>query len=149
MLTSPFDWLAAAIKYFIVGPREEPVASDRLNVTDSGFDRWELATSKRVAHVAWSAVQEICTYKRDCFAYDEIRLSFRCAGGGWDEVSEQDDGFEELKKAMEANFPEIPKDWFGKVMLPPFATNMTTLWQRNPPQNPNGTDSSKMAARDS
>ena len=80
--------------------------------------------------VQWSDVVEICAFKRDLFAIDEICFGFRlkdtqqllCAG-------EQDVGFENLQPEMEQKFSGIRRDWFREVAGPAFAENWTLLWQ--------------------
>ena len=80
--------------------------------------------------VSWSSVLTIATYKRDLFTYDDICLAFEVGPGRWVEVSEEEAGFAELAKAVERAFPEVPGDWFGTVMLPPFEANRCVLWRK-------------------
>jgi len=75
----------------------------------------------------WAEVSEIRTYKVDCFAYDDICLSFN-VDGLWFEVSEQDDIFRTVVEIVEQRFPGIPHDWYREVMLPAFETNDRVLW---------------------
>ena len=78
---------------------------------------------------SWREVEEIQTFKRDLFSYDEICLSFRVSDV-WYEFWESDAGFQQLAELMQAKFPSIPEGWYGEVMQPPFATNQRTLWKR-------------------
>lgn len=80
--------------------------------------------------VLWESVEQIWTYKTDFWAYDEICLAFFTHEESVVEVGECMHGWAELWVAMEDRFPEIPADWFCKVMLPAFATNATLLWPR-------------------
>ena len=79
--------------------------------------------------VAWPSVRRIATYKRDRFAYDEIFLAFETRPGEWVEVSEEDPGFNLLVAEMERRYPDLPRDWFGRVMHPAFQENYRILWR--------------------
>ena|SRR5947209_20261531 len=78
----------------------------------------------------WNEVAEIWTFKLDCFVVDDIRLAFRVADGWWYEFSEDGEGFFDLRQKIEAVFAEIPEDWYGTVMQPPFARNGRRLYPR-------------------
>lgn len=80
----------------------------------------------------WGEIGAIETYKVDLVTTDEIRLAFKVADS-WHEVSEADEGFMPLAKAMSMQFPTIPETWYLDVMLPAFATNQRTLWKRGVP----------------
>lgn len=80
--------------------------------------------------LAWDQIEEIAAFKRDLGTIDDIRLGF-LVSGVWHEVSESDDGFLMLSKAMQERFSDIPEDWYSVVMLPAFETNWTTLWKRH------------------
>ncbi|MEM7677894.1 MAG: hypothetical protein AAF449_18000 [Myxococcota bacterium] len=75
----------------------------------------------------WSDVDEIRTYKVDCFAYDDICLGFR-VGDYWYEVSEEDGIFRSVVETIEQRFLGIPSNWYREVMLPAFETNDRLLW---------------------
>ena len=51
--------------------------------------------SRQCVQFAWSEVQEVVTFKRDCLTYDDIRLGFRIADG-WIEISEDSEGWSDL-----------------------------------------------------
>lgn len=78
--------------------------------------------------VPWSTVRAIVTYKHDLFACDDICLAFKLAEGSWVEVSEDEPGFQSLVAEVERRYPEVPRDWYRVVMVPPFATNYRVLW---------------------
>ena len=77
----------------------------------------------------WEDVEEIRTFKLDCFTVDDIRLAVR-AEGLWHEFSEGCPGFFALTNGMRTAFPCIPEKWYWEVMLPPFATNERVLYRR-------------------
>lgn len=77
---------------------------------------------------AWSEVQEIVTFKRDLYIYDDIRLAFR-VDGRWVEVSEETEGWPKLVAAIERHFPTIPPDRYQAVMLPPFEACFRVLYE--------------------
>ena len=107
--------------------RREPVT-----VAIAADDEGVVATMsirERPVSFSWLDVEEIQTFKRDLFSFDEICLSF-CVSDLWYEFWESDVGFPRLAELMQAKFPSIPEGWYGEVMQPPFATNQRTLWKR-------------------
>ncbi|MDQ3440101.1 MAG: hypothetical protein M3478_07095 [Planctomycetota bacterium] len=85
--------------------------------------------SVRGRAVNWAAVQAIATYKRDLFIHDDVCLAFQTDADTWVEVSEDEPGFKLLIAEVERRYPEVPRDWFAEVMLPPFAANYRVLWR--------------------
>ena len=86
----------------------------------------------------WSEVREVFAYKDDLFAYDEICIGLRHADDGsywW--VGEYSTGYSAFFQELEAQFPDIRRDWFSEVAVPAFARNQTTLWGVPCPQKPN------------
>lgn len=90
-------------------------------IDEHGFDF-------RESVVTWAAIKAIATYKLDLGTYDEICLAFKVADGSWVEVVESAPGFSDLMAEVDRRFPEIPRDWYRRVMLPAFATNYRVLW---------------------
>lgn len=85
------------------------------------------------ARVRWEDVIEVFAFKRDCFAYDEICLGFRCSVSNdayW--VSEEHDGYGQLVEAIERRYGRTREDWFATVAHPAFQHNRTTLWGTPP-----------------
>ena len=68
-------------------------------------------------------------YFRDLGIYDDICLEFR-VDGGWFAVSEDADGWPELRTAVSRHFPNMPRDWHEAVMLPPFEPCRRVLYER-------------------
>jgi hypothetical protein len=85
---------------------------------------------RQCAQFAWSEVQEVVTFKRDCLIYDDIRLGFRI-GDGWIEISEDVEGWSDLTAAIARHFPAAPTGWYAYVMLPPLETCYRLLYKRD------------------
>ena len=98
------------------------VIQDGLQVVRSG---------KILGSIRWSDIKKIITYKYDLFSIDEICVGFLTAldADSWLEISEQWSGFQEATDKLEERFPSIPKDWYGKVMVPAFESKETVLWE--------------------
>ena len=85
-----------------------------------------------IASVQWVTILEIFAMKHDLFSYDEVCLGFRIdEAGNYIWVGEDDHGFREFRTEVERRF-SIDPIWFQKVVQPPFAENLTTLWTQSP-----------------
>jgi hypothetical protein len=84
---------------------------------------------------AWNDVCEVVTFKRDLGIYDDICLGFRI-DERWIEISEEIEGWGALTSALRVRFPTIPDDWYGAVMLPPFAKCYRVLYGRSVTERP-------------
>ena len=94
-----------------------------------GFDLIDTRNGHVIDQVAWATVSRIETYKLDLLTTDCICMLFTVGDGEKSvEVSEECGGFDEMRKALEAEFPDIPGDWYGEVMQPPFETNHMILF---------------------
>ena len=81
--------------------------------------------------MVWLEIEQIFTYKVDCFTYDLISLGFvKQDGQIMLQISEDSEEFADLMLAMNKAFPSIDQAWYQKVMLPAFAKNMTILLER-------------------
>lgn len=118
-----WNFLEKFVSRLMREPASVTIASDNDRVIATWSNR------VRPASFAWNEVEEIETFKRDLFAYDEICLAFRVSDL-WYEFWESDTGFNPLAKQMQGKFPSIPEGWYGEVMRPPFVTNRRTLWKR-------------------
>lgn len=118
------------LKGFIKRMSRKPEAAvGRVRTTAEGFvANWE---DGRTEVVEWSEVERIFTYKVDCYAYDTILLAFE-RGGREDalHLREEVEGFQDLMSAMGKAFPSIDPEWYLNVMQPPFAENLTLLFER-------------------
>ena len=77
-------------------------------------------------------VEQIYTYKVDCYAVDMIWLAFGLQGAEEIHIREEADGFETLMTTVNGVFPGINREWYLAVMQPPFAENLTLLYRRAP-----------------
>jgi hypothetical protein len=83
------------------------------------------------AQVKWDNIDKIMAFKRDMFTTDFICWQFHdVANISTVEVDEQMLGFRGLQKAVELHFGVKQDDWFQKVAVTAFATNMTTIWAK-------------------
>ncbi len=93
-------------------------------------EKFQLLEGDRTrSQFSWSEVQEVVTFKLDCWIYDDIRLAFRVREN-WIEVSEEIEGWADLSAEIARQFPEIPPDWLSTVMLPTFETCYRVLYKR-------------------
>jgi len=90
-------------------------------------------------HLSWDQVTAVYAFKRDCFSVDQIRLivsneSLRV----WIEMTEDEIGYEEMISQLPRHLMGFPSadDWWRPVALPPFKTNWTPLYRRDPPADP-------------
>jgi len=129
-VTTPLSYLAGAYLWlrrnrpFLFAPdrsRNRPA----LRVTSSGFVSENASASYAID---WTDIVEICAFKIDLFAVDEVRFSLSLRDGTAIELREEQPGFRALVAALTARFPAVA-GWEDKVMQPPFATNMTVLYR--------------------
>ena len=81
-----------------------------------------------LARVDFANTAKIVTFKRDLFTTDVICVVFVDRAGNGVIVHEEMPGFGDPLDALPAEFAGIDREWYAKVMQPPFATNETTLW---------------------
>lgn len=87
----------------------------------------------REHRVTWGDVKRITARKRDEWSTDLICLDFDCVDGeGLRFVHEDLPGYAEMVRILEATLPVDP-DWDAKVAQPPFAPNVTVLYERSAP----------------
>lgn len=81
----------------------------------------------------WGQVEKVLAFKKDNFSTDEICLLFVRENDQCIEVSEEDQGYNELIAELKNHLPGFPplEEWFVNVAFPAFKTNPTTLWQRS------------------
>ena len=110
----------------------EKPENGRITIIEDGFSV-ELPHQKGISDksVCWDAIEEIRGYKRDLFAVDLICWGFCLQDEEYVlEVNEEMLGFAELVKSVEAHFDIKSEDWWSKVAIPAFDTNMTVIWRR-------------------
>lgn len=78
-------------------------------------------------HIQWSDVRQVHSYKKDCFAFDQVRLLF-VKDHTWIEFSEDDPDFTSLCTVISEKLG-IPVDWYVNVIATAaFDTTFTTLY---------------------
>jgi hypothetical protein len=119
------------LKTIINRMNRKPAAAGvvRAQLSDGGF-----VASRgdgRTEGVRWSEVERVFTYKVDCYTYDTIWLAFELRGqDGALHIREEAEGFQELISDLGKAFPEMNPEWYFAVMQPPFAENLTVLYER-------------------
>ena len=101
----------------------------QIQTSEDGLEAiWE---DGRTEAMKWLEVDRIFTYKVDCFAYDMIWLAFERRGHEEAlHIREETEGFQNLMSALGKAFPELNAEWYTHVMQPPFAENLTVLFER-------------------
>ncbi len=95
---------------------------------DEGFKVY--CQSEMVGDVRWGDVCAIQTYKVDLFAVDQVNLEFGDQGGNLlASIDEDMRGFESVADHLIHHFPSIDPNWLHAVSLPPFAENLTVLFE--------------------
>ncbi len=102
----------------------------------SRWSQWEISEFGIQIHLrnrapiqfTWIEIEEIVTYKRSLGTSDQICLAIRIRGEeGFFSINEDSPYWGNAVEALESQF-QLPKTWYGDVMLPPFETKWTTLW---------------------
>ena len=78
----------------------------------------------------WADLQSVFGFKLDLLTIDEICLDLFFANGSCLRLSESLPGWSALLRHLSTHFPSISPEWEWDVMQPPFATNMTLLFDR-------------------
>lgn len=79
--------------------------------------------------IRWPDVNRIIGYKLDLFTTDEICIELH-VGDRAIRFSESTPGWYQFVARLQKVFPTIPKGWDMDIMVPPFATNYTVLFER-------------------
>jgi hypothetical protein len=99
-----------------------------LEITDDGFiTRRDDGYTEQVY---WQEIKAIYTYKNDCFGYDSIWLAFEREEKEEVHVPEDAKTFGDFRTAVNQAFPNLNAEWYFDVMQPPFAENLTVLFER-------------------
>ncbi|MHA4807334.1 hypothetical protein ACX0G9_04485 [Flavitalea flava] len=78
----------------------------------------------------WAEIERLIAYKVDLMAVDEICMDI--FWNGWQTtITEETPGWYQFVERTKVVFPDIPKNWDGEIMHPPFARNEMLLYQRN------------------
>ncbi len=88
------------------------------------------AAGEHSIRFAWEQITAVYAFKRDCFAYDQIRLILgNESEEKWIEISEEDSGYQQLVRLQPQFLPAcLAEDasW-QPVAFPAFETNWTQL----------------------
>lgn len=80
--------------------------------------------------VAWLEVERLEAYKIDLLSVDEVCLDIVLSNSVIT-ITEETDGWNNFLLQLHEQFPRIEKDWYPKIIQPPFQTNYTVLYERN------------------
>jgi hypothetical protein len=93
--------------------------------SDSGF----VFTDKGVTYsFLWLEIQTIFAYKRDLYTEDELNLDVILVNNFRLHLTENIPGWYQFIDRIKLVFPTIDKDFDVKLMFPPFATNLTLVY---------------------
>jgi hypothetical protein len=101
---------------------EEGLRLDRYRLRNESIElalEWEFR---------WNELQRIIAFKRDLLTTDLICIAFELTDRAV-EVDEKMEGYNSTLEGMTAHFPRLNHQWLSSVAFPPFATNLTTIWQ--------------------
>jgi hypothetical protein len=79
--------------------------------------------------IKWASVTCLTAYKADMITYDEICMDIIYEDRQLT-ISEETPGWYQYVEKINQVFPGIPKDWDSTISHPPFATNLTVLYQK-------------------
>lgn len=77
----------------------------------------------------WNRITKIVAYKDDLVTTDDIRLQI-CDNNGNITLTEDYSLFAEFNKQLLSAYPEIDKNWYGKILHTPFAANTTVIYKK-------------------
>jgi hypothetical protein len=93
--------------------------------SDNGF----VFTDKGVTYsFLWLEIQTIFAYKRDLYTEDELNLDVILVNNFRLHLTENIPGWYQFIDRIKLVFPTIDKDFDVKLMFPPFATNLTLVY---------------------
>lgn len=102
---------------------------ERIELFPSGFRL--ICDGQAKGEVLWNQVNRIAAFKDDLLTVDLICMEFILREKDIVfEVNEDIEGFWDLAKRLPTIYPSINREWQSKVVLPPFARNPTTIYQR-------------------
>ena len=109
----------------------KPSFPTRLVVDNNGVSI--LQENKPTERILFRELIKIEAYKQDLITEDlvcwDITIDAKQSHATYT-VHEELDGFEELDAELGKVLPAFDRKWRGKVILPPFAQNPTTIYQR-------------------
>lgn len=92
---------------------------------DDGFT---INTENIKSKIRWADITELNVYKTDLMTIDRIDMEIvyddKCIT-----ISEDLSGWHLFMRKTEEALPGMDKEWYNKVVQPPFATNHTTIYK--------------------
>ncbi len=85
--------------------------------------------------IKWADIERLLAYKRDLMTIDEICMDI-IFNNGQTTITEETPGWYLFVEKTKLVFPGIPKNWDTEIAQPPFATNLTILYQRKDREMP-------------
>lgn len=99
-----------------------------IGYTDIGF---KLTENEEVSHFNWSDIETIFCFKEDHFTTDEICMDIFFNDKTSIRLTESTPGWYQFNKRLSNAIPSVCENWFTEVVQPPFATNMTLLFDKD------------------
>ena len=96
--------------------------------TDTGFN---LKEHKGVTHFNWADIETIFGFKEDRFTTDEICMDIFFSDKTSIRLSESTPGWYQFNKRLGNEMPTVSHNWDTEIVQPPFATNMTLLFNKD------------------
>ena len=94
---------------------------------DTGFN---LTTNKVVTNYNWSDIETIFGFKEDWLTTDEICMNIFLIDKTCIRLTESTLGWYQFNKRLSVAILTVSENWDEEIVQPPFATNMTLLFDR-------------------
>ena len=79
----------------------------------------------------WDRVNRIAVYKKDEFTTDLICIEFGLPENMVVTLHEELEGYNSVVQAMHLQFEGIEKDWYSKIVQPPFERNYRVIYEKS------------------
>jgi hypothetical protein len=96
--------------------------------TDTGFN---LKEHKGVTHFNWADIETIFGFKEDRYTTDEICMDIFFRDKTNIRLTESTPGWYQFNKRLSNAVPTVSHNWDTEIVQPPFATNMTLLFDKD------------------
>lgn len=95
------------------------------------LDGFAITSANGLCQVAWRDIQALFGYKIDLYTVDRIQLDVFLRNGVSLCLTEEMAGWHPFLNRLITHFPTIQPHWEIKIASPPFATNLTLLYERD------------------
>lgn len=95
--------------------------------SDTGFN---LKEHNGVTHHNWSDIETIFGFKEDRLTTDEICMDIFFSDNNNIRLTESTPGWHQFNKRLSQAIPTVSENWDTEVVQPPFASNMTLLFDK-------------------